>query len=251
MSSPIHIILFDSCVKYHHNYCVNYWVMAKNVFREVTVTLTFDHHNLDHPRVLVQVDICAKSEEIPTSCFWDKNGTDRLTDKQKHNAHGCRLCRRINKPSFFFPYSVPVISSTACDRKCTNIEKRVTRADNSQHLRPWGLYTNKCASEQHTPFCSQCQQMKKKKEWVWITGFWVIEENKYVLQVTSVLRDSVCISRQIWQTVSPPTVCTANGAVSLSPTRGSSERTRTQATKEKVLSTENTGCSLISMMSVV
>lgn len=79
----------------------------------------------------------------------------------------------------------------------------------------------------------------------------VIEENKYVLQVTSVLRDSVCISRQIWQTVSPPTVCTANGAVSLSSTRGSSEGTHTQATKEKVLSTENTGCSLISMVSVV
>lgn len=75
----------------------------------------------------------------------------------------------------------------------------------------------------------------------------VIEENKYVLQVTSVLRDSVCISRQIWQTVSPPTVCTANGAVSLSSTRGSSEGTHTQATKEKVLSTENTGCSLIPM----
>ena len=42
-------------------------VMAKNALSEVTVTLTFDHHKLVHPRV--QVDICAKSEEIPTSCF--------------------------------------------------------------------------------------------------------------------------------------------------------------------------------------
>lgn len=44
-----------------------------------------------------------------------------------------------------------------------------------------------------------------------IGGFWAIEENQYVLQATSGSGDSVCISRQIWQTVIPPTVCTTNG----------------------------------------
>lgn len=86
-----------------------------------------------------------------------------------------------------------------------------------------------------------------------MSGFWVIEKNKYVLQVTNGLRDSVCISRQIWQTVSPPTVCTTNGLCCRCPPGGAVNRRQAQiqATKENIFSTENTDSSLISMMSVV
>ena len=44
MSSLHHFIPLDICVWYCHNECTNFWVIAKNLFYEVTVT--FDHQNL-------------------------------------------------------------------------------------------------------------------------------------------------------------------------------------------------------------
>ncbi len=80
-----HFIQLDICVKFCQNERMNsIMVMAKNVFCEVTVTLTI------HP--WVQVNICAKFEEIPLRRSWDTaftrmGWTDGQTTR-KHNASG-------------------------------------------------------------------------------------------------------------------------------------------------------------------
>ena len=40
-----HLVML-SCVKFCHNYHMNYWSLAKNMFCKVTVALTSDHQNL-------------------------------------------------------------------------------------------------------------------------------------------------------------------------------------------------------------
>lgn len=75
-------------------------------------------------------------------------------------------------------YSIPMIFSITCERKCFSIKKQVTQADSIQGLKAC-INENNAAPTLHSAVNVSRQQKVR------ITGFWVIEKNKYVLQVTA------------------------------------------------------------------
>lgn len=101
-----------------------------------------------------------------------------LTELKSTTATVGEFTAKAKKRRLTISYSIPIMFSITRERKCFSIKKRVTQADSIQGLKA-------CINENNVAPTLHSAVNVSRQQKVRITGFWVIEKNKYVLQVAA------------------------------------------------------------------